>query len=501
MKTRILVLILAALMLCSCFVGCTGNDEPVTTTTQGTDEGETTDPIGDNVVYVDENGYEIDSLPSDLNFGGKKVTILAWSDYTMYEFESPDDTLTADPVNDALYNRNVTVETRLGIELDYVYSVGDSTHMSDFIKVVEADSVDKQYDYIASYSRVAPKLAVDGYLADINELNYIEMTKPWWPKSLVEQSTINDKLFFCSGDISTNLLWFMEATFYNKALIEQYNLDDPYELVKSMEWTMDKLFEMCENKGELGDDNKKSLDDIYGMTLYSNNLDDFSIAANLIPVKNNNGVLELTGDYESQKMSTLIEKWQAFLASDDIYCENSTKIRNIFFEERAIFMTDRVFVIAGKDNSTNTSKIEFEYGVIPNPMYNKKQGQYVTNMGYPFTMYSIPAYIEMGDQDMAAAVIECMASESYRQVSPNIFELVMKVKYAYGDEPAEMFDLIKNTVYFDVARIYMVDWVYRAFKDVVLSGGTMGWASEYNKNVDAVKKAIASINEAYGVEN
>ena len=159
----------------------------------------------------------------------------------MYEFESPDDTLTADPVNDALYNRNVTVETRLGIELDYVYSVGDSTHMSDFIKVVEADSVDKQYDYIASYSRVAPKLAVDGYLADINELNYIEMTKPWWPKSLVEQSTINDKLFFCSGDISTNLLWFMEATFYNKALIEQYNLDDPYELVKSMEWTMDKL--------------------------------------------------------------------------------------------------------------------------------------------------------------------------------------------------------------------------------------------------------------------
>lgn len=499
MKTRILVLFLALLMMSSCFVACTndGNGDVVTTTQEQQDE--VTDPVGDNVVYVDENGYEIDDLPSDLNFGNQKVTILAWSDYTMQEFESPTDTLTADIVDDALFTRNSTVEQRLGIELFYVYERGDSTHMTDFIKKVEADAVDKAYDYIASYSRVAPKLAVEGQLVDMNELNYINTAKPWYPKSLVEQTTINDKLFFCSGDISTNLLWFMEATFYNKALITQYGLEDPYELVKSKEWTMSKLMEMCENKAELGDDNKKTLDDVYGMVLYSNNIDDISIAANLIPVANKGGVLELTGDYESQKMSNLIEMWQTFLASDDIYALSETKVRSPFFEQRAVFMMDRVFVIAGKDNSSNTSKIEFEYGVVPNPMYNKKQGQYITNMGYPFTMYSIPSYIDAADQDMAAAVIECMGSESYRQVSPNIFELVMKVKYSYGDESAEMFDLIKETVFFDVARIYMIDWIYRGFKDVVLSGGTLGWASEYNKNVEAVKKAISKINTAYGI--
>lgn len=271
MKTRILVLVLAALMLCSCFVGCTDSGDGEVTTTQPNQDEVTTEPIGDNVVYVDENGYEIDDLPSDLNFGNEKVTILAWSDYTMQEFESPSDTLTADIVDDSLFERNATVEERLGIELNYVYEKGNADHMTEFIQKVEADTVDKAYDYIAGYSRVAPKLGINGRLVDLNELDYINTSKPWWPTSLVEQSTINDKLYFCSGDISTNLLWFMEATFYNKALIEQYNLEDPYELVKSGSWTMDKLFEMCEGKGELGDDNKKTLDDIYGMALYSNN--------------------------------------------------------------------------------------------------------------------------------------------------------------------------------------------------------------------------------------
>ena len=259
MKTRILVLALALLMLSTCFVACTdGGDNNVNgdvTTTQQ-DQSDVTDPIGDNVVYVDENGYEIDDLPADLNFGNEKVTILAWSDYTMQEFESPSDTLTADIVDDSLFNRNTTVEERLGIELNYVYEKGNADHMTEFIQKVEADTVDKAYDYIAGYSRVAPKLGINGRLADLNELDYINTAKPWWPTSLVEQSTINDKLYFCSGDISTNLLWFMEATFYNKALIEQYNLEDPYELVMSGAWTIDTLFSMCEGKGELGDDNK-----------------------------------------------------------------------------------------------------------------------------------------------------------------------------------------------------------------------------------------------------
>ena len=32
--------------------------------------------------------------------------------------------------------------------------------------------------------------------------------------------------------------------FFNKKLIEEYDLDDPYALVKSGEWTLDRLFSM-----------------------------------------------------------------------------------------------------------------------------------------------------------------------------------------------------------------------------------------------------------------
>ncbi len=502
MKIRLLTLLLAILMAAGCFVACADNTEdpetPDTTTVSDTSEIVTTIP-GD-VVYVDTNGYEIDSLPEDLNYGGKKVTALAWSDHTMHEFESTSDQQTADIVQDALLERNKTVEDRLGVEISYVYEKGNGDNMTAFIKAVDAGNVAGEYDYLATYSRIAPRLAVDGKLQDMYELDYMDFDKPWWPDSLVEEATLNDQLYYCSGDISTNLIWMMQGMFFNKDLLKNYQIEqDPYELVASYKWTIKTFMEMCEGKYQDMTGDGKSSDDIFGYSVYQVNLDDFGVGAGFKPIVNVDGHLELSGDLDSDWISTLVDDFIDFMKADYTYCKDETKTRNIFFEERSLFMNDRLFVIAGKDYSSNPTKIEFEYGIVPLPLRNEKQDAYYSNLGNPFTIYSVPVTIDAERKQMAGAVLECLASESYRQVTPNVYELAIKAKYSSGDDAAKMFDLIRSTVVFDAGRLFNIAGYFAGniFRAEIVRG-TNSWFTTVRSNRSLLDADIKKVNAAFG---
>ncbi len=500
MKIRLLTFFLATLMLAGCFVGCADPDAPdsESTTTQVTGDAVTTLP-GD-VVYVDENGYEIDDLPKELNYNNKKITALAWSDHTMHEFESTSEQQTADIVQDALLERNQTVEDRLGVELKYVYEKGNGDNMTSFIKAVDAGAVAGEYDYLATYSRIAPRLAVDGKLQDMNELDYMNFDKPWWPDSLVEESTLNDQLYYASGDISTNLIWMMQGMFFNKNLMKEYQIaDDPYELVSEYKWTISVFMKMCENKHQDITGDGKSEDDIYGYSVYQVNLDDFAVGANFKPIVNVDGHLELSDDLDSDWISTLVDDFIDFVKADYVFNKDDTKTRNIFFEERSLFMNDRLFVIAGKDYSSNPTKIDFEYGIVPMPLRNEKQKQYCSNLGNPYTIYSVPITNDMERKQMAGAILECLASESYRQVTPKVYELAIKAKYSSGDDAAKMFDLIRSTVVFDAGRLFNIANYFAAniFRSEVVRGNN-SWFTNVRKNRDKLEGDIAKINIAFG---
>ncbi len=501
MKIRLLTLFLAVLMLAGCFASCATPEDPQTesTTTQATNDTVTTIP-GD-AIYVDANGYELDDVP-ELNYGGKKITALVWSDHTMHEFESTSDVPLADPIQDALLERNNAVQDRLGIELEYVKVRGSSNYMNEFIQAVDAGAVDGSYDYIAGYSRVAPKLAIEGKLTNMMELEYMNFEKPWWPDALVEECNINDQLYYASGDISTNLLWMMEGMFFNWELLDKYSIeDDIYDLVNNYKWTVDKFIELSTNRYSDVTGDGKTKDDEYGYTVYTVNIDDIAVGAGFKAVINDGEKLVLSGDYESDGIFDLVNKYKDFYNSKDTY-SGGTEIRNIFTEQRAIFMNDRLFVIAGKDYASSPVKIEFEYGLAPLPLNDEKQKEYYTNIGHPFTMYAIPFGLSDDRKEMAGAVLECLASDSYRRVTPNVFELVMKVKYNENEDTTKMFDLIRDTVVFDAGRLFNIaGYVASAFSTEVKASGANQWFSHYNQKIDAINKDLEKINNFYANGN
>ena len=101
---------------------------------------------------------------------------------------------------------------------------------------------DDSFDLVSGQYATMPTLIPDGVLLALNDTKYIDFSNPWWARGLVEETSINGKVYLASGEISISNIKELSCFFYNKRLADEYSIEDPYKLVESGEWTLDKLF-------------------------------------------------------------------------------------------------------------------------------------------------------------------------------------------------------------------------------------------------------------------
>jgi hypothetical protein len=116
-------------------------------------------------------------------------------------------------------------------------------------------------------------------------------------------------------------------------------------------------------------------------------------------------------------------------------------------------------------------------------------------MGNPFTLYAI--YANTKDANRAAAVLECWASEAYRTTTPAQFETTMKLKYSESDVEAEMFDIIRSTVCFDMGRLFNPDLAN--ITDIFFGAADNGnsWATISKGYSKTLPKMVQKISNAF----
>ncbi len=462
-----------------------------------TDSKETTAPAttsGETTLPVDENGYIKDNLPNELNFGGKTYNILGWkTSRSEFFVEKP----SGDTINDAIFARNQAVESRLGVKLSYNIIDGDNATMASFVQTATTaiQSNSAAYDSIGSYSMVGGTLATQGAILNLldEELQYLDFTMPWWSQSMVELSTINNKMYFASGDISNEFLYNLMFLIFNTQTIKDLNLEDPRQLTLDGNWTMDEFFTMSEGAySNLDGDPAKSVGDQFGYVSPNQvHIDGFFSGCGLkISAPNEEGVLQLTNEFTGDATHNLLIDLCRFLhaSNDGAYFANGFSIIN---EGRSLF--------ASVQGSTLTSlrDIDWSYGIVPYPKASVEQTNYYTNLGFAYTNYSIPK--DAKDFEMSAAVIECLASEAYRKTSPAIFETTFKYKYSKNQLDADMFDIIKSNIFIDSARIFSSSfpvWGESAvgmFRSSVINNRTE-WASTIaaqKTNINTILKGIS----------
>lgn len=412
--------------------------------------------------------FEPDDLPAQLNLN-ETVTMLYWEDFENVEFFVEDEG--SDSVEYAIKNRNAKVLARLGVEIDFVPTPGNYNNRSNFEKTVYADfSGSNSYDIYAAYSMSVANCAYSGYCANLYDYSVINFEKPWWPKKLTSEAVINNKLYFASGDISTNMLYMMYVMYFSKPIVTDNGIESPYDCVDKGTWTIDKMIEMAAViANDLDDDNK-----IYGLATSSNvHYDPFFYGAGLRTLdRAEDGSLIISDLFGSERAQNTATKMAEFLNNGQC---TASKGQELFRDGRALFSVNRA-----RYASQFLSDTDMGFGIVPMPKYDETQEEYATCLGFPYTLYAISSGSRHAEA--AAYLLEALASESYRTVTPALFEVSMKIRYVDDPIAARMFDIVHDGVSFDVGRIFCssLDTItFRLFRDVLTNNTS--YATEYAK--------------------
>jgi hypothetical protein len=177
--------------------------------------------------------------------------------------------------------------------------------------------------------------------------------------------------------------------------------------------------------------------------------------------------------------------------NDGIYTA-SVLHQNEFAAGNLLFTQDRSRIALTRLNTNE----DLKYSIVPCPKYNSDQENYVTLMGNPFTLYSLPS--DCKDPEMASAVLEVYASEGYRNVTPALFEITLKIKYVQDEISSRMYDIIRENLCFDLGRIHSSDLVNQKFiRDIYTNNSASMWASTSKNYSNQLKGKLVALQAAY----
>ena len=443
MKTQmkiILALLLAVLFTLPLLAACSDPEAPA---------GDTTSPIAAT------DGESVEETTADpfagVNFNDTDFTFLAWKQSVIEYFG---DDSKGDMIESAVYKRNSIVETKLGVKLDFIVEAGNSSTFKTFCEAANTNisAGAHAYDGMACYSRAASLLMVNGSLANLYDVDYLNFENDWWPASLVKLNTIGDALYFASGDIASSLLYQMMFLGINNDKAKEYNISGIQELALEGGWTLDKMFEIIAGVyvDKTGGATPRDPTNTYGLYVIAHPvLDVFYLGAGLHYVEfDADGQAVVSADVAGDKSIDLRDRLkQAFWNGSDSPGFFHTSNENYKYISSGECL---LYVLDGTRLQTYMRNADYDYSILCAPKYNLDQEEYYTGVGFPHSMYCIP--VDANDRNMSGAVIEMLAREGYNEVTPVIFETSFKYRYSNGEGDARMFDIIRRGVVFDFGR-------------------------------------------------
>ena len=439
MKKTVLLSLTAALLL-SALASCgenasAGAAETLPDTPKDTAASRETEPVTEPAILPD--------VPDTLDLGGDTYTIM-FREALGDEFyaEKPN----GEVVNDAVYERNRAVEERLNCTLTYIANPSQDWN-GGYQKAV-TNSVaagDHAYDIISGPSFHIPTLITDGVLYDLSEVPYLDFGKPWWVQKLLETTTFGPHIYLVCGDISLGLVRYMNCTYYNKTLAENYDCPDLNQLVLDGKWTLDRLktlsagiYSDVDGNGKVDTDK-----DIFGYVIPSRQAfrsyyDAADVRYLYIDEKTKSPVFN-PNDTQSVALADFFSAWKDSSNDFYIYMENNQDTAYpMFKEDRVLFAAGR-FVDAEKGFRDMTS----DFGILPVPKWSEEQDGYASTICGSESTFGVP--VDSLKTDTVGAVMELLAYESYQTVTPAYFNVAFKFKYTRGEsnKESEILDLIR----------------------------------------------------------
>ena len=487
LTTRILSLMLAVMFISLGFlVSCDKNPQdsnnninntPVTTLDD--------DSLGED---EEENTVSVPNLP-DTNWGGQSITFLVrgpdfveWESQDIYAEEE-----IGEPVNDAVYRRNAILEDRYNFIVNQFGAGGDIQSRAE--RSIRSGSND--YQIFMCNTQETNNLALRGYLADLNNLQHLDLTREYWDQNSIYGFTVEGKTLFMTGDLSimaNDATWIL---MFNKKLVQDLQLESPYDLVKNNQWTADKMYNVMRDVARdlNGDGVMRGSDDLFGLTTHDSTYDGLFFGMGMrVSTMDANGRPQLA--MNNERVMEVMEKTALIMDREVTYNADWQPIAICFEENRALYYGEVLQCVIRRRN------MDTDFGVIPFPKLNESQEDFAHMVHVTACMVGIPTSLSQDEQDFAAFVLEAMAAESRNMLVPAYYTIALEGKFMRDEESKDMLDIILRTRRYDLG--YVANWgsIYSGYLTSVRRGSN-DFASIWERYETAAITRMERDIEAY----
>jgi len=415
-------------------------------------------------------------LPENTDFGGYTFTVLSHREESD-DWYQPDpreiisESEIGEPINDAVFRRNLVLSDKYGFELDLVTNTDEVALLR---RAVNAG--DDLYDAVIIFNNNVPGAVQNDLLTDISMLPYIDMDKPWWDSG-VNSMSVAGKNFLLAGDM---LILDNEATnalCFNKDLMRTLGKELPYNLVMEGKWTFDRMEELVRDAAAdlNGDGQMTPDDDRWGFVIYKDTLHALLVSGGgSFAEKDEHDIPFMS--FATERNITVAEK-----AMDMLYDSNYTMniqrdvptggtgnpqwtstIQNVFAEDRTLFMWVRMRVVE------KYRGMESAFGILPMPKYDENQPAYRSVVN-PYTGVLLGVPKSAQDLERTSIILEAVAAESRYTLQPAYYDVVLQRKFTRDEESSDMLDIIFSTRVYDIGGVYSFGNVFMDYIELSMT--------------------------------
>ncbi len=480
MKIRIIALALTVLMVLFAVACATPGDNPdskETTPSQGGTPGgdqvvETTTEEGPGLEAVDYEGVDFVVLNLDPNHSTNFP-------YAEVLAESMDGTT----INDAVYERNEVLNAKYNIKV--VSQLAESRAKLNSAVTTDVNSGDATYDLIMQVPTYSVTLASQGMLYDYSQLPHVNVEADWWFSEIVDEISIGEKLYYAPNYANICFLSSTGLVYFNKEMIQNFDIESPYALVGSGKWTLDKFIELST---AVTSSHTQSEEDSVGFRMHPGAWGFMFPGLNGLLVNKDADDLPIL-DIDELDMNKL--EAIAKLASTPgmgYYCEYDV-VKSAFTNGKSLFVVQGAFDLEYYRQLS-------DFGLVPVPKWEEAQADYISTIHQDWGSFmSVEVSQSEEKLEMIGAVMEDMAYESLKIVKPAYYDTVLTGRYAKDAESAAMLDIVYSNVTIDMGillEFYGVG-VDQAVRAAIKTGSTTLTAviqSQKRLNTNLIKQLV-----------
>ena len=481
MMKRAIALLLVICMLGITLVAC-GKKEDDPKKTQPTETETATNMWGEP-----DLGVDVPEKWRDVKFDGESIAILVLNDDKVSrEWE------TADPGDDELDQqialRNEIVEGNLDLNVEIMLTEtcapgGEWGVWQDaFIPSIQQDVDNKlhEIDLVANFGFAGMNHTLRDYYVNLHDkdtLPYFDFGLLCWNQALVENGTVNGRMYLIAGDMNlslfnTAMIMWHNMDLYDKVKnVEDGDAEDIQDLVLAGLWTYDELYKWASYHDNAGDN--VSCSDVYGIQFggiwsppqpndaipYAWDLTFFT--------KNSDGTyaFNFIGNEKAEQAMTNLRRLyykegnaeNAFVSGKD-----TCNCGNHFYSGGVIFYSDTIYF--NRNTSAALRDMEDRYALIPLPKYDAEQEHYQTTSQDYLTTVSVLDHSHCSIPTKGkeiSAYLQYANEYSYDNVRGYYFHKIVKAKM-FGTDDSDghvtkswtIFNEIVNNLKFDFGYIY-----------------------------------------------